>query len=59
MNSQLETKIEPCDRSSKTAACDCAVPLNPPAADKPGWRKFRHASPIKEDNFGFGKTKIR
>ena len=41
MNPQLETKIESSNRSSKTAAGGCAVPLNTPgAAGKPGWRKY-------------------
>ena len=40
MNSQLGTKIESSGRSTKAIACGCAVPVNPPAASKPGWRKY-------------------
>ena len=41
MNSQLETKIESNNRSTRTTACGCAVPLNPPTvASKPAWRKY-------------------
>jgi hypothetical protein len=40
MNSQLEPKIESSSGPNKTAACGCAAPLPPPAADKPGWRKY-------------------